>query len=146
MAFLVSISLHILFLFLFSSQWAIQAGSFSKLQGHLKKIRLYHSSIVVKVGRCFTSFLGDIFCNITKFIRFFPFYQKFISLLIFFSFVLGYSQLGLPCKESAVLLPCKESAESACQCRIPWFNPWVGKIPWRRKCQPTLVFLPGKSH
>ena len=26
------------------------------------------------------------------------------------------------------------------------FNPWVGKIPWRRKWQPTLVFLPGKSH
>ena len=23
---------------------------------------------------------------------------------------------------------------------------WVGKISWRRKWQPTLVFLPGKSH
>ena len=28
----------------------------------------------------------------------------------------------------------------------PGFYPWVGKIPWRRKWQPTLVFLPGKSH
>ena len=28
----------------------------------------------------------------------------------------------------------------------PGFDPWVGKIPWRRKWQPTLVFLPGKSH
>ena len=26
------------------------------------------------------------------------------------------------------------------------FNPWVGKIPWRRAWQPTLVFLLGKSH
>ena len=26
------------------------------------------------------------------------------------------------------------------------FDPWVGKIPWRRKWQPTLLFLPGKSH
>ena len=26
------------------------------------------------------------------------------------------------------------------------FNPWVGKIPWRREQQPTPVFLPGKSH
>ena len=26
------------------------------------------------------------------------------------------------------------------------FNPWVGKIPWRREWQPTLVFLPGESH
>ena len=26
------------------------------------------------------------------------------------------------------------------------FNPWVRKIPWRRKLQPTPVFLPGESH
>ena len=32
------------------------------------------------------------------------------------------------------------------QCRRHGFNPWVGKIPWRRRWQPTLVFLPGKSH
>jgi len=25
-------------------------------------------------------------------------------------------------------------------------NPWVRKMPWRRKWQPTAVFLPGKSH
>ena len=25
------------------------------------------------------------------------------------------------------------------------FNPWVGKIPWRRKWQPTPVFFPGPS-
>ena len=28
----------------------------------------------------------------------------------------------------------------------PGFDTWVGKIPWRRAWQPTLVFLPGKSH
>ena len=27
------------------------------------------------------------------------------------------------------------------QCRRPWFDPWVGKIPWRRDRPPTLVFL-----
>ena len=26
--------------------------------------------------------------------------------------------------------------ESACQCRRCEFDPWVGKIPWRRKWQP----------
>ena len=26
------------------------------------------------------------------------------------------------------------------------FNPWVGKIPWRRAWQPTSVYLPGESH
>ena len=28
----------------------------------------------------------------------------------------------------------------------PEFNPWVGKIPWRRKWQPIPVFLPRESH
>ena len=35
---------------------------------------------------------------------------------------------------------------SACNGGRPGFNPWVGKIPWRRKWQPTLVLLPGKFH
>ena len=34
----------------------------------------------------------------------------------------------------------------ACQCRGHGFNPWVGRILWRRKWQPTPVFLPGKIH
>ena len=32
------------------------------------------------------------------------------------------------------------------QCRIPRFDPWVGRIPWRRDCLPTLVFLPREFH
>ena len=32
------------------------------------------------------------------------------------------------------------------QYRSPGFNPWVGRIPWRRKWHPTPVPLPGKSH
>ena len=35
---------------------------------------------------------------------------------------------------------------SACNGRRPKFDPWVGKIPWKRKWQPTPVFLPGESH
>ena len=38
------------------------------------------------------------------------------------------------------------SKESACQCWRHGLDPRVGKIPWRRKWQPTPVFLPGKSH
>ena len=26
------------------------------------------------------------------------------------------------------------------------FDPWVGKIPWRRAWQPAPAFLPGESH
>ena len=32
------------------------------------------------------------------------------------------------------------------QCSRPRFNPWVGKIPWRREWLPTPVFLPGEFH
>ena len=39
--------------------------------------------------------------------------------------------------------------EPICQCRRHkrhGFNPWVRKIPWRRKWQLTPVLLPGESH
>ena len=35
--------------------------------------------------------------------------------------------------------------EFPCQCRRCRFNPWIRKIPWRRKWQSTLVFLHGES-
>ena len=36
--------------------------------------------------------------------------------------------------------------EPTCQCRRRGFYFWVRKIPWRRKWQPTPVFLSGKSY
>ena len=39
--------------------------------------------------------------------------------------------------------------ESTCQCRRHkrgGFDPWVGKIPWRRAWQATPVFLPRESY
>ena len=36
--------------------------------------------------------------------------------------------------------------ESPCQCRRHRLDPWVRKIPWRRKWQPIPVFLPRISH
>ena len=38
--------------------------------------------------------------------------------------------------------------EPVCQCRRHRrpVSPWVGKIPWRRKWQPTPIFLPEKSN
>ena len=49
--------------------------------------------------------------------------------------------------KSIVRFPQWLSGKAAtCQCRRHRFDPWVGKMPWRRKWQPTPVFLPGKSH
>ena len=43
----------------------------------------------------------------------------------------------------------RSSKEFACQCRRHrrcGFSPWVGNIPWNRKCQSISVFLPGQFH
>ena len=57
---------------------------------------------------------------------FFSNYQKFILVL------------GLPGGSVVKNLPVSARRRGS--------NPWVGKIPWRRKWQPTPVFLPGESH
>ena len=40
----------------------------------------------------------------------------------------------------------KNSPANAGDIKRRRFDPWVGKIPWRRAWQPTPVFLPGASH
>ena len=44
-------------------------------------------------------------------------------------------------------LPLWLSWQKIClQCWRPVFNPWVGKVPWRREWLPTPVFWPGEFH
>ena len=40
----------------------------------------------------------------------------------------------------------KEPTYHCRRCKRRRFDLWVRKIPWRRKWQPTLIFLPGESH
>ena len=51
--------------------------------------------------------------------------------------LMWYNNVGLPLWLSG--------NESACQRRRGGFDPWIGKIPLRRKWQPTPAFLPGES-
>ena len=53
--------------------------------------------------------------------------------LFFFNFIGGF-------------LGGASSKKSTCQCRRRGFNPWVRKMPWRRKWQPTPAFLPREPH
>ena len=59
-----------------------------------------------------------------------------------------YSSL---CHNSRSLFPVpqqcgrSDSKESACSVGRPGFEPWIGKVPWRRARPPAPVFLPGKS-
>ena len=49
----------------------------------------------------------------------------------------------LKCEED---IPGGSAVKTLPASRRPRFDPWVGKIPWRRKWQPCLQFLPGNSH
>ena len=64
---------------------------------------------------------------------------KYNNVWIVYVIVLLFIQtlLGLPRALS--------SQEATCRYRRCRFDPWVGKIPWRRKYESTPVFLPGKS-
>ena len=46
---------------------------------------------------------------------------------------------GFPGGRLRICLPIQETQETG-------FDPWVRKIPWRRKWQPTPIFLPGEFH
>ena len=49
----------------------------------------------------------------------------------------------------AFILTWYSGKDSACQCtrhKRCEFNPWVRKIPWSKKWQPTPVFFPRKFH
>ena len=54
---------------------------------------------------------------------------------------LSPSKLGFPGGASG-----KEPPANATDIKRCGFDPWIRKVPWRRKWQPTPVFLPGKSH
>ena len=69
----------------------------------------------------------QVFQILTCFIRHSDFYLS-----------IYWSLMGLPLRLSG--------EESPCQCRTHGFDPWVRKIPWRRKWQPTPVLLPGESY
>ena len=64
-----------------------------------------------------------------------------VALLRSFSFLKSF-----PTKEVLGFPWWLSGKEPICRGRRCGFDPWVRKIPWRRKWQPTPVFLPGESH
>ena len=56
------------------------------------------------------------------------------------TFVIGYSRFPF------IFHKLKLEKEFPGSSGRPRFDPWVGKIPWRRQWHPTPVLLPGESH
>ena len=54
--------------------------------------------------------------------------------------------IGYPLQYSWASLVAQLVKKICLHCRKPGFNPWVGKIAWRRKRLPTPVFWPGEFH
>ena len=70
-----------------------------------------------------------------------------LFLIFFFFFLHSFSSWYMKASGTMPGLPWWLSAkEFTCQCRRHRFDPLARKIPWRKKWQPTLVFLLGKSH
>ena len=75
-------------------------------------------------------------CTWTNHFKFLSMFPLFLFLKIYLFIYMGLVGVNI-------------SKESACQCKrckSRGFSPWVGKIPWSRKWQPTPVFLPRESH
>ena len=76
----------------------------------------------------------------------FQVYSKVIQLYIctythIHMYTYTYTNTGFPDGASG-----KESACQYRRCNRCGFSPWIKKIPWRRKWQPTSVSLPEKFH
>ena len=57
-------------------------------------------------------------------------------------------ELTLTCHQRLLWIPfpVAQMVKICLQCTRPGYEPWIGKIPWRREWQPTAVFLSGESH
>ena len=81
----------------------------------------------------------------------FFFFCFFLLSLLHFMVCMNFSRIVITSHICFHLAPgfpggSEVKAFACLQCRRPGFESWVGKIPWRRKWQPTPVFLPGESH
>ena len=55
-------------------------------------------------------------------------------------------EIGYPLQYSWASLVAQLVKSICLPCRRPGFDPWVGKIPWRRESLPIPVFWPGEFH
>ena len=91
-----------------------------------------HTVIILGSHNPFASLSSETL-NVSRFA------SKLTNLLV--NFIKVDITLGFPAGTSG--------KEPTCQCRRHKrhrFDPWIGKIPWRRAWQPTPVFWPGESH
>ena len=78
--------------------------------------------------------------------RFWQKADKLLSLLVVLYVANLFPEEFIYSQHSSILVLKNLPASAGQRHRRCKFSPWVRKIPWRRKWQPTPVFLPGKFH
>ena len=104
----------------------------SKKKNHWKIHYGQHSKIKFVIILILLAKTCDTMCVILSFVVY--------TLIYVHSYVYIYM------RASQVALVVKNPLANAGRCKRRGFHPWVRKIPWRRKWQPTTVFWPGESH
>ena len=115
-----------------------------------RKISFYHfnsspSEFYIS-NHLISCMLPKVLNDHTSILRFESFFCSFYIILLFFQHKMKYYICILTEIYANINLWWLSGKESDCQWIRCRFNPWVRKIPWRRKWQPTPVFFPGKSH
>ena len=99
-------------------------------------LHTFHITRIILVWHLLLSIRFSNFIHVAAFIN---------ALLLFFKSLIfivdQYSTVGFPGGSVVKNLLAKQEMHK----RLG-FNPWVGKIPWGRKWQPTPAFLSEKSH
>ena len=122
------------------------------------------SSVIICFSQqCMQKFLMVMMVTYDAYISYFSVFicgEEFMHLFILLSkFLLKFSSFTMLCKCTSKWFSCTYiykgfpggtvvKKKSTCQrrCQRLRFVPWVRKIPWCRKWQPSPVFLPGKFH
>ena len=111
----------------------------------------YYSFMVIfpSGGRSFLFFFSSLLCLSYLFLQECLSYSWSSALIyIYFriSLLNSSKMIGIFIGITIHLFPCGSTGKESTQYGRPGFNPWVGKIPWRRERLLTPVFWPGEFH
>ena len=131
------------FSLLFSRCISLTRGMLARLPFSISVILLFPRPSLKMIIKCINPWADDMIQlveNTTKLEIFVYMFRKRYSMLSFNNLF----QDAIALSSSASLVA--QVVKRLLAMQRPEFDPWVGKIPWRRKWQPTPVLLPGKSH
>ena len=115
-------------LFFTNSSWSLLKVFSNKLALHIRWSKYWNSVLSLSPSNEYSRLIS--FSKL--FSPFFPF--AFTSPLAMKWFLISAENTNTPGDGKQV--HGGSDGKECLQCRRPWFDPWVRKIPWRKKCNP----------